>query len=172
MVDTIAVLQLSTSVKVIWLHVICKLSVSCFRQLYKTSSLSVTIHWTVQFGCTTAVCCHHTILASEPRTMAKSMGLKVTQLSWLRFFSSPLLSPLFFFFGSFQWVFLGLLDWIVLILVWFERSLHRAQVSWQSCSWPLKLMTSQLVEGMWSKWAVTGCTGTNGSITTKPSKHS
>ena len=29
---------------------------------------------------------------------------------------------------------LGLLDWIMLTLVWFERSLHPAQVSWQSCS--------------------------------------
>ena len=28
----------------------------------------------------------------------------------------------------------GVLDWIVLILVWFERSLHSAQVSGQSCS--------------------------------------
>ena len=27
----------------------------------------------------------------------------------------------------------GLLKWIVLILVWFERSLHPAQVSGQSC---------------------------------------
>ena len=30
--------------------------------------------------------------------------------------------------------FSGVLDWIVLILVWFERSLHSAQVSGQS--WP------------------------------------
>ena len=42
--------------------------------------------------------------------------------------------------------FSGVLDWIVLILVWFERSLHSAQVSRQSCPWPLKLMTSQRVE--------------------------
>ena len=41
------------------------------------------------------------------------------------------------------------LDWIVLILVWFERSLHSTQVSGQSCPWPLKLMTSQAVERMW-----------------------
>ena len=47
------------------------------------------------------------------------------------------------FFASFS----GVLDWIVLILVWFERSLHSAQVSRQSCPWPLKLMTSQVVEG-------------------------
>ena len=49
------------------------------------------------------------------------------------------------FFASFS----GVLDWIVLILVWFERSLHSAQVSGQSCPWRLKLMTSQRVERMW-----------------------
>ena len=49
------------------------------------------------------------------------------------------------FFGSFS----GVLDWIVLILVWFERSLHSAQVSQESCPWPLKLMTSQWVERTW-----------------------
>ena len=49
------------------------------------------------------------------------------------------------FFASFS----GVLDWIVLILVWFERSLHSAQVSEQSCPWPLKLMTSQRVERTW-----------------------
>ena len=39
------------------------------------------------------------------------------------------------FFSSFS----GVLDWIVLILVWFERSLHwTAQVSEESCPWPLK----------------------------------
>ena len=35
------------------------------------------------------------------------------------------------------------------ILVWFERSPHSAQVSRQSCPCPLKLMTSQAVEGTW-----------------------
>ena len=49
------------------------------------------------------------------------------------------------FFASFS----GVLDWIVLILVWFERSLHSAQISGQSCPWPLKLMTSQRVERKW-----------------------
>ena len=37
-------------------------------------------------------------------------------------------------------------------LFWYGftlRSLHPAQVSWQSCPWPLKLMTSQAVEGTW-----------------------
>ena len=43
----------------------------------------------------------------------------------------------------------GVLDWIVLILVWLERSLHSAQVSGQSCPWPLKLMTSQRVARTW-----------------------
>ena len=37
----------------------------------------------------------------------------------------------------------------MLILVWFERSLHPAQVSAQSCPWPLKLMTTQVVDGTW-----------------------
>ena len=37
----------------------------------------------------------------------------------------------------------------MLILVWFERSLHSAQVSEESCPGPLKLMTSQWVERTW-----------------------
>ena len=45
--------------------------------------------------------------------------------------------------------FSGLLVWIVLILVWFERSLYPAQVRGRSCPWPLKLMASQAVEGTW-----------------------
>ena len=45
--------------------------------------------------------------------------------------------------------FSGVLDWVVLILVWLERSLHSAQVSEESCPWPLKLMTSQWVERTW-----------------------
>ena len=49
------------------------------------------------------------------------------------------------FFASFS----GVLDWIVLILVWFERSLHSAQASAESCPCPLKLMTSQRVERSW-----------------------
>ena len=54
------------------------------------------------------------------------------------------------FHGNFQvnvtWFFAffsSVLDWIVLILVWF------AQVSGQSCPWPLKSMMSQVVEGTW-----------------------
>ena len=49
------------------------------------------------------------------------------------------------FFASFS----GVLDWIVLILVWFERPLHSTQVSEESCPWPLKLMTSQRVKRTW-----------------------
>ena len=45
--------------------------------------------------------------------------------------------------------FSSVLHWIVLIVVWFERSLHSVHVSGQSCPWPLKLMTSQAVEGTW-----------------------
>ena len=48
----------------------------------------------------------------------------------------------FAFFSSF-------LDWIVLILVWFGRSLHSAHVSGQNCLWPLKLMMSEATEGTW-----------------------
>ena len=49
------------------------------------------------------------------------------------------------FFASFS----GVLDWIVLILVWFERSFHSTQVTAESCPWTLKLMTSQRVERTW-----------------------
>ena len=45
--------------------------------------------------------------------------------------------------------FSSVLDWIVLILVWFERFLHSAQVSEESCPWPLKLMMSQRIESTW-----------------------
>ena len=51
------------------------------------------------------------------------------------------------------WVFTffsAVLDWVVLILVWFERSLHSAQVGGQSGPWPLKLMTWKAVESTWS----------------------
>ena len=60
------------------------------------------------------------------------------------------------FHGDFQvnvrWFFAcfsGVLDWIVLILVWLERFLHSAQVSEESCPWPLKLITSQRIESTW-----------------------
>ena len=45
--------------------------------------------------------------------------------------------------------FSSVLDWIVLILVWFGRSLHSAHVSGQNCLWPLKLIMSQAIEGTW-----------------------
>ena len=40
-----------------------------------------------------------------------------------------------------------LLDWIVLIVVWMKGSVCPAPDSGQSYPWPLKLMTSQVVEG-------------------------
>ena len=61
---------------------------------------------------------------------------------WNKIFMEIFRSMSHDFFASFS----GVLDWIVLILVWFERSLHSAQVSRQSCPWPLKLMTSRRVE--------------------------
>ena len=54
---------------------------------------------------------------------------------------------LFVFFFVF---FSGILGWIVLVLVWFQKSLHSVQVSGQSCPWLLKLMTSQAVESTWT----------------------
>ena len=51
--------------------------------------------------------------------------------------------------GNVTWLFAffsGVRYWIVLILVWFERSFPSAQVSGQSYPWLLKLMTSQAVE--------------------------
>ena len=56
----------------------------------------------------------------------------------------------------------GVLDWIVLILVGFERSLHSAQVSRQSCPWPIKLMMSEAVEGTWICTGSYGSSGANG----------
>ena len=44
----------------------------------------------------------------------------------------------------------------------FERSLHFTQVSSQSCPWPLKLKTSQAVEGTRICTAVTSGSGANG----------
>ena len=32
---------------------------------------------------------------------------------------------------------------------WFERSFPHTQVRWQSFPWPLKVMTSQAIEGAW-----------------------
>ena len=55
--------------------------------------------------------------------------------------------------------FSGFLHWIVLILAWFETSLHPPKVSRQSRPWPLKLMMSQEVEGI---WICSGGSGANG----------
>ena len=55
--------------------------------------------------------------------------------------------------------FLGALAWIVLMVVWFERSLQSVHVSGQSCPWPLKLMTSQGVEGTWIRKGGSGRLG-------------
>ena len=60
------------------------------------------------------------------------------------------------FHGNFQvnvsWFFaffFGALDWTMLILVWFERSLLSAQVNGQSCPWTIKLISAQVEEGTW-----------------------
>ena len=66
------------------------------------------------------------------------------------------------FLGQYYMVFAsfsGPLDWIVHILVWFERSLHPAQVRWQSCPWELRWMTSQVDEGMWIHLGGSGANG-------------
>ena len=75
-----------------------------------------------------------------------------TRFSCMRIFWSTLyvVVVVFFFFAFFA----HLLDWIMLILVWFERTLHLAQVGWQLM---LSLMTSQTVE-------CTGDLGKNGLI--------
>ena len=77
---------------------------------------------------------------------------------WNKIFMKIFRSILHGFFACFS----GVVDWIVLILVWFERSLHSAQVSGQSRPWSLKLMTSQGVERTWIRGAVTGRSGANG----------
>lgn len=55
--------------------------------------------------------------------------------------------------------FSGLPDWIMLILEWFERSLHAAQVRQESCLWALRQMTSQVVEGVWIHLGGSGANG-------------
>ena len=49
--------------------------------------------------------------------------------------------------------FSGVLDWIVLILVWFERSLHSAHISGQSCPWTWNICTGgyRRLRGKWFK---------------------
>ena len=48
--------------------------------------------------------------------------------------------------SHYKWLWLWLR---VLLWLWFERSLHPAQVSWQSCHWSLKRMTSQVLVRTW-----------------------
>ena len=52
--------------------------------------------------------------------------------------------------------FSGALDWMVLLLVWFKKTLHFTQVSGQ------KLMMSQAVWGMWIRMGGYSCSGANG----------
>ena len=70
-----------------------------------------------------------------------------------KLFSQASFHVIFFIF------FFGFLHWIVLILAWFETSLHPPQLSRQSRPWPLKLMISQAVEGI---WICSGGSGANG----------
>ena len=78
------------------------------------------------------------------RVFRKALGIRWKKGRWAmqQDFHGALQVNRTWFFGFFS----GVLDWIVLIMVWFERSLHSAQVSRQSWPWPLKLMTSQGVE--------------------------
>lgn len=45
----------------------------------------------------------------------------------------------------------SLTEFVLIILVWFERSPHPASVTcnWQTCLWLLKMITSQVVQGTW-----------------------
>ena len=82
-------------------------------------------------------------------------GLVENKVMWVveRDFHGNFRANLPYFFITFLF---GLLDWIVLILVWFETHLHPAQVCGQSCPWLSKLMTSQMIEGTWILQAVPG----------------
>ena len=84
------------------------------------------------------------------RKVFRILGLDETKGRWVveQDFPGNFQANVTWFFAFFE--FSGVLDWIVLILVWFERSLHSAQVSRQSCPWPLKLMMSQAEERMWT----------------------
>ena len=54
----------------------------------------------------------------------------------------------------------GLLDWIVLVLVWFERSLPPSQVRWQSCPWHIT-SGGRDVDLLGQLWAAPGWMGYN-----------
>ena len=79
------------------------------------------------------------------RKAFRILGLRERKGRWAMDFHGDFQFNVTWFSASFS----GVLDWIVLILLWFERSLHSAQVSGQSCPWPLKLMTSHRVERTW-----------------------
>ena len=71
--------------------------------------------------------------------MRESLSLRWVRKRFLRKFSGQCNMVIFLFFYFLSCA----LDWIVLILVWFKRSLHSAQVSGQN------LMTLQVEEAMW-----------------------
>ena len=79
--------------------------------------------------------------------------------SWAVFWSNKIFIGIFgstlqcccFFFSAF---FSGLLDWIVLSLLWFERPLPHDGWLNSSCSWPFK--TDDVTS---SRWDVGGCGG-------------
>ena len=81
------------------------------------------------------------------RKAFKNLGLDETKGRWAveQDFHANFQVNVTWFFAFFS----GVFNWIVLILVWFERSLHSAPVSGQSCPRTLKLMTSQAVERTW-----------------------
>ena len=71
--------------------------------------------------------------------IGESLSSSWVRKRFLRKFSGQCNMVIFYFFIFLSWA----LDWIVLILVWFKRSLHSAQVSGQN------LMTLQVEEAMW-----------------------
>ena len=87
------------------------------------------------------------------RKAFRILGLDERKGRWVveKDFLANFLINLTWFFAFFS----GVLDWIVLILVWFERYLN-THVSGQSCPWPLKVTMSQAVEGTWIR---RGCYG-------------
>ena len=88
------------------------------------------------------------LLGKAFRKAFRILGLDEMKVGgwWNKIFMDIFRSMLPWWFIAF---FSNVLDWKVLILVWFERSLHSAQVSGQSYPWPLKRMTSQAVERTW-----------------------
>ena len=65
------------------------------------------------------------------RKAFRILGLDERKVSWVveKDFHANFQVNVTLFFAFFS----GVLDWILLILVWFERSLHSAQLSRQSC---------------------------------------